>query len=128
MPKKNVFKKWETWVAFFVAILTLVSLIVEVPQKIASLFKSEGEHSEIVQVLAGEIMDEDGNPLPDVEVQLPEFNVSGKTDRNGSFELKVKVPKQSQVSFRARKEGFETVNLDPCLGDSFLNFQMRAKK
>ena len=128
MPKKNVFKKWETWVAFFVTILTLVSLIVEVPQKIAILFKSEEEHAEIVQVLAGEIMDEDGNPLPDVEVQLPEFNVSGKTDRNGSFELTVKAPKQSQVTFRARKEGFETVNLDPYLGNRFFNFQMRAGK
>ncbi len=127
MPKKKFFEKWQTWVTFLVALLTLIGLMIDLPQKIIPLFKSEKPDAKIRQVLAGEIVDEEGNPLPDVIVQLPEFDVLARTDSFGKFKLEVLAPKQARVAFRARKEGFEIVNLDPYLGDRFLNFKMKRK-
>ncbi len=125
MPDKKLFEKWQTWVALVAGILTIITLSFIIPKQIASLFKSEGSTKEITQILAGEILDTDGNPLPDVVVQLPEFNITDKTDENGRFEFNVKAPKQAQVAFRAKKEGYKTVNRDPYLGDSFFNFRMK---
>lgn len=127
MSDKKLFEKWQTWVALVAGILTIISLLFIIPKQIDSLFESEGSIKEITQILAGEILDENGNPLQGVEVQLPEFNISDKTDGNGRFEFSVKAPKQSQVAFRAKKEGYETVNLDPYLGDSFFNFKMKKR-
>ena len=128
MSEKRLFEKWQTWVALVAGILTIISLSFIIPNQIGSLFKSEEKIAEITQILSGEILDENGNPLQGVEVQLPEFNISDKTDENGRFEFNVKAPKQSQVAFRAKKVGYETVNLDPYLGDSFFNFKMKKKK
>ena len=127
MSEKRLFEKWQTWVALVAGILTIISLLFIISKQIGDLFKSEEKSAEITQVLAGEILDEDGNPLQGVEVQLPEFDIFDKTDGNGRFELSVKASKQSQVTFRAKKEGYETVNLDPYLGDSFFNFKMKKR-
>ncbi len=124
MPDKKLFEKWQTWVALVAGILTIISLLFIIPRQIGGLFQPGKSSVEIIQVLAGEILDENGNPLPDVEVQLPEFNVTDKTDENGRFEFNVKATKQAQITFRAKKEGHKTVNLDPYLGDSFFNFKM----
>ncbi len=127
MPDKKLFEKWQTWVALIAGILTIITLSFIIPNQIASLFKSGEKSAEIIQVLAGEILDEHSNPLPGVEVQLPEFNISDKTDENGRFEFSVTASKESQVAFRAKKKGYETVNLDPYLGDSFFNFKMKKR-
>jgi len=125
--KGGIFDKWLTWVAFLAAFLTIVSLLFEIPQKIENLFKAEKPNSNITQVLAGEIVDDRGKPLPGVTVELPEYEIHDETDENGKFRFEVNAPKQTQVAFRARKEGFETINLDPSLGDNFLNFKMGKK-
>ena len=127
MPDKKLFEKWQIWVALVAGILTIITLSFIIPGQIASLFESEESIKEITQILAGEILDEEGNPLSEVVVQLPEFDISDKTDENGRFEFNVKAPKQSQVAFRAKKEGYKTVNLDPYLEDSFFNFKMKKR-
>jgi hypothetical protein len=125
--KDSIFVKWQTWLALCVAFLTIISLLLEIPQKIEDLFKTEKTNSSTTQVLAGEIVDDNGNPLPGVTVELPEYGVQDETDEHGKFRFMVNAPKQARVSFRARKQGFKTINLDPYLGDDFLNFKMSKK-
>ncbi len=127
MSDKRLFEKWQTWVALVVGILTIITLSFTISNHVSRLFKKGKKSAETTQILAGEILDERGNPLPEVVVQLPEFNISDKTDENGRFEFNVKASKQAQVAFRAKKEGYKTVNRDPYLGDSFFNFRMKKR-
>ena len=66
MPDKKLFEKWQTWVALVAGILTIITLSFIIPGQIASLFKSQKLEKEITQILAGEILDEEGNPLSEV--------------------------------------------------------------
>ena len=107
--------------------MTIVSLLFEIPKKIENLFTAETPDSNITQILAGEIVDDRGNPLPGVTVELPEYELVDETDERGKFHFEVNAPNQAQVVFRARKEGYQTISLDPSLGDNFLNFKMGKK-
>lgn len=107
--------------------MTIVSLLFEIPQKVDNFFEAEETNSNILQEKAGEIVDNRGNPLPGVTVELPEYGIPDEAEKHGKFRFEVKAPKQAQVTFRARKQGFETINLDPYLGDNFLNFKMGKK-
>ncbi|MEA1934096.1 MAG: hypothetical protein U9N60_06685 [Thermodesulfobacteriota bacterium] len=90
-------------------------------------FYSDDTDSSISQKLTGEIVDEQSIPIIGVIVELPEYNLHNETDEHGKFEFTVKAPKEAQVIFRARKQGFKTINHDPYLGGSFLSYTMRRK-
>jgi CarboxypepD_reg-like domain len=115
-------------VALFVGLLTITSLAIDLPGKIQKLLGPDDMGVQVVQqALAGVIWDEGQEPLPGVEVVLPEFNLTTTTDRNGAFAFQVKDQKQRTVDFIARKDGYKTHNADATLGNTSMNFVMRRK-
>ena len=125
--KKGCLSKWQTWVTFLVALLTAVTLLFQIQEKVVKQFQSDDTDSSISQKLTGKIVDEQSIPVIGVIVELPEYNLHNETNEHGKFEFTVKAPKEAQVVFRARKQGFETINHDPYLGGSFLSYTMRRK-
>lgn len=89
--------------------------------------KSDDTDSSISQKLTGEIVDEQSISIIGVIVELPEYNLHNETNEHRKFEFTVKASKEAQVVFRARKQGFKTINHDPYLGGSFLSYTMRRK-
>ncbi len=125
--KKGCLSKWQTWVTFLVALLTAVTLLFQIQEKVVKLFRFDGKDSSISQKLTGEIVDEQSIPIIGVIVELPEYNLHNETNEHGKFEFTVKASREAQVVFRARKQGFKTINHDPYLGGSFLSYTMRRK-
>ena len=125
--KKGCLSKWQTWVTFLVALLTAVTLLFQIQEKVVKQFQSNDTDSSISQKLTGKIVDEQSIPVIGVIVELPEYNLHNETNEHGKFEFTVKAPKEAQVVFRARKQGFKTINHDPYLGGSFLSYTMRRK-
>jgi hypothetical protein len=127
-PAKTIVERWQTWVALLVGVLTITTLAADLPGKIRKLFaRDESTIQLIQQPLSGVIWDEGHEPLPGVEVVLPEFNLASTTDRNGAFTFQVKAQKQRTVDVIARKDGYKTHDVDATLGNTSLNFTMRRK-
>ncbi len=129
--KKGCLSKWHTGIAIVVIpLLTAVMLIFNIQEKVVVLVKqfySDDTDSSISQKLTGEIVDEQSIPIIGVIVELPEYNLHNETNEHGKFEFTVKASREAQVVFRARKQGFKTINHDPYLGGSFLSYTMRRK-
>ena len=84
-PKKPFLEKWQTWLALAIAVLTVVTMVLELPSKIGVLFP-EGttpENKVLEQTLAGSVRDELGTPLAEVQVALPELGLITTTDQLG---------------------------------------------
>ena len=112
--------------------LFVVVYLVNPPALIADPSHTRAEEVETVEIiqqpLAGAILDENGNPLADVQVSLPEFNVAVRSDDLGNFSFKVGAPKQATVRIMAQKDGFVTRRQDVTLGNTGLTFKMERKK
>ena len=131
-PKKSLLARWQAWVVLLTAIVTLVTMLLELPQKIWTLLNPSSESTlvedEIIQPLSGVVKDEDGNPLPGVVVILPEYNLTDTTNWFGKFEFQLKAPKQVAVSLIAQIEDYMSYSADPTLGNTSYNFVMRKPK
>ena len=125
-PVKTIVEKWQTWVALFVGVLTITSLAADLPGKIRKIFAPDESTIQVIQQpLSGVIWDEGHEPLPGVEVVLPELKLVTMTDRHGAFAFQVKAPKQRTVDVIAKKDGYMTYNADATLGNTSFNFTMR---
>lgn len=84
--------------------------------------------SEILkQSLAGFILDQDGEPLPGVNVNILEYEVSDLTNNQGKFSFEIKGEKNSSVRLMAQKQGFKSHRQDVTLGNNNLSFKMEPK-
>ncbi|GKS70267.1 hypothetical protein W03_22710 [Nitrosomonas sp. PY1] len=126
-PTQGLLEKWQIWVGIMVGVLTILSLITELPGKIMSTIKPQVEVSTL-QSLAGAIRNEANDPLPGVQVSLPQFNLTNTTDRYGQFRFDVKASKQDSVALLAQKPGYQNYEADVTLGNTSLGFTMRIKK
>jgi hypothetical protein len=81
----------------------------------------------ILQKLAGVIWDDNREPVAEVEVYLPEFDLTTSTDHQGKFLLQVQATPQRQVRLIARKAGYEPRQEDPTLGNTSLSFVLRRR-
>jgi hypothetical protein len=81
----------------------------------------------VKQSLAGIILDAQGNPLPDVVVTLPAFNLSDTTDTRGTFSFDVKAEKEASVRLMAQKPGYQTHRQDATWGNTQLTFTMERQ-
>ncbi|UCE05720.1 MAG: hypothetical protein JSW07_19340 [bacterium] len=133
---KKLLEKWQTWVTLAIAILTLMTLLVEVPQKISGIFKSDGKKRPVeLQTLAGTVWDEESDqPLTGVTVYLEDIKdkhgnvISDTTDWTGRFELKVKAPYRTMMNLVAIKEGFETSHGFATLGNTNEDIILKKQK
>lgn len=123
---KKLLQKWQTWVTLAIAMLTLISLLVEVPQKIIALFNSDGKKRPVkVQTLAGTVWEQDSNrPVEGVFVYLEDVKdkngnvISDTTDWTGRFELKARAPYRMSVTLVAIKQDFVTAHRYATLGNT----------
>lgn len=129
---KPLVEKWQAWVGLAVAILTAVTLVVQLskdlnptPHPIAPT-PAAGE-TPTLQPLSGSIRNEANDPLPDVQVSLPQFTLIQTTDQFGQFRFEVNASDQETVALLAQKPGYQTYETDVTLGNRALGFTMRKK-
>lgn len=132
---KGLLDKWQTWAGLVVTLLTVVSLIADLPGKLNAVFqdkpaiKSEAdeESQKLEQLLEGSIRDEAGQPVEGVKVSLPKFNQIVTTDPLGQFRFRVTDLKQETVGLLAQKDGFEPYENDFTLGNTEISFTLKEK-
>jgi hypothetical protein len=115
-------------VVFLGALLSLLTVALDLPTRIPKIFPSTSATTEVLQTVSGMIVDERQEPLADVEVFVPEFNLTASTDRHGIFTLQVRAMPQRPIKLVARKGGYMTYTADATLGNTSFNFTMRREK
>ena len=80
------------------------------------------------QTLSGSVHNETNDPLPDVQVALPEFGITTHTNTLGRFHLQAEAPHQATVELLAQKEGYQTHRQYATLGNTQLSFTLQQKK
>jgi hypothetical protein len=133
---KPLVEKWQAWVALIIGLLTAVTLAIKLPQELDSTTATSGIRSTpkptapekpTPQLLIGAIRNEANDPLPDVQVSLPRFNLTKTTDSLGQFQFEVTASEQETVALLAQKPGYQTYEVDVTLGNTALGFTMRKK-
>jgi hypothetical protein len=127
-PTRSWVEKWQTWVVFLAALLSLMTVVLDLPTRIREIFTSTSETTAVLQTVSGMIVDERQEPLADVEVFVPEFNLTSSADRHGVFILQVRAMPQRSVKLVARKGGYVTYTAYATLGNTSFNFTMRREK
>jgi hypothetical protein len=127
-PARSWVEKWQTWVVFLAALLTLMTVVLDLPTRIREIFTSTSATTEVLQTISGMIVDERQEPLANVEVFVPELNLTSSTDRHGVFTLQVRAVPQRPVKIVARKGGYVTYRADATLGNTSFNFTMQRAK
>jgi hypothetical protein len=128
-PDGSWLEKWQTWAVFLVALLSLLTVALDLPTRISKIFPSTSATTEVLQTVSGMIVDERQEPLADVEVYVPEFpNLNAYTDSHGVFTLQVRAMPQRPVKLVARKGGYIMYTADATLGNTSFNFTMRREK
>ena len=120
------------WTAIVVVILVLIAATVAVYaiDRIAAprLELSQEQTKPLVQTLSGSIHNETNDPLPNVQVALPEFGITTRTNALGRFSLQAEAPYQATVELLAQKEGYQTHRQYATLGNTQLSFTLQPKK
>jgi hypothetical protein len=127
-PVRTWLDKWQTWVVFLAALLSLITVALDLPTRIQETFTSTSVTTEVLQTVSGMITDERQEPLADVEVLVPEFNLTSSTNRHGVFTLQARAMPQRPVKLVARKGGYVTYRADATLGNTSFNFTMQREK
>jgi len=125
---KTWLEKWQTWMVFLAALLSLITVTLNLPTRIRETFTSTSATTEVLQRLSGMISDERQEPLADVEVFVPEFKLTAITDRHGAFAIQVRAMPQRPIKLVARKDGYATYRADATIGNTSFNFSMRREK
>ncbi len=134
-PPKGILDKWIIWTGLVVTLLTLVSLIADLPGKFDAIFpnkttvKAEGEDESqmLEQPLEGSVRDENGQPVEGVKVSLPKFRQTVTTDPLGQFRLRVTDHRQETVALLAQKGGYELYENDLTLGNTQISFTLKKE-
>ena len=120
------------WTAIVVVLLVLIAATVAVYaiDRIAApnLKPSLEQTQPLAQTLSGSIHNETNDPLPDVQVALPEFGITTHTNALGRFTLQAEVPHQATVELLAQKEGYQTHRQYATMGNTQLSFTLQRKQ
>jgi hypothetical protein len=101
---------WQARVGFLVAVLTVFSLVLDLPTKVQQALRDVGRgpptEATIEQTIAGEVWDEKG-PLDGVQVSLLGLGLSTTTDQVGTFSFKVRGERDLELRLLAQKAGYQ---------------------
>ena len=126
-------KRWSLWLGMLAALLTIIALAFDIPEKFAETFPdvTPDETTAITTAIttAGLVQDENGNPLADVSIQLPELGVQAHTNTAGHFAFTRQADQQKIQSSRliAQKAGYTTWNDYVTVGDPAFNFSLHKE-
>jgi TIR domain/Carboxypeptidase regulatory-like domain len=129
---KPLVEKWQAWVGLIVAILTAMTLVVQLSKNLEPATSPITPTPATVEplkllLLSGSIRSEANDPLSDVQVSLPQFKLTTTTDQFGQFRFEVTASDQDTVALLAQKPGYQTYEADVTLGNTALGFTMRKK-
>lgn len=135
-PKKKLLEKWQTWVGLIGGILAILAALTELPEKVVKMteiFWSKPEDSienaatATMQVLAGQIQDENGRPLPGVIVTLPDHEKTDTTNTYGRYRFEILALPFEPVKLQAFKpdSDYEPINRDVAVSGKPDTFQMQ---
>lgn len=124
-PRRGWLERWYTWVALLAALLTVLSLTLDVPGQVRDLWYGLAAQRLARQTLAGVIWDAHRQSLPGVQVFVPELNLTTTTDVRGYFRLQAPATHQRAVELIASKSGYETRTIEATLGTTNVQFVMR---
>ena len=120
------------WTAIVVVLLVLIAATIAayaINRIAAPNPKSPPEQTQpLAQTLSGSIHNETNDPLPDVQVALPEFGITTHTNALGRFSLQAEAPHQATVELLAQKEGYQTHRQYATMGNTQLSFTLQRKK
>ncbi len=119
---KPLVERWQAWAGLAVAVLTAVTLLLDLPAKWGGAPPSV---LPLEQPLAGTVLDEGtGEPLPDVVISLPDFDMKRTSEGDGSFRFRVTSQRQASIKFTAQKSGYKSYSNYATLGNTDLRFPM----
>lgn len=105
-----------TCLLLFLAMLVAVAVYRKVgpdPEEVAGA----QEKAPSLQMLRGQVLDaQSREPLPGVEVRLPDYGLVRVTDQYGQYAFELAVAAGTRVNWRATKKGYEPLNQDPSVG------------
>jgi len=111
---KPLVGRWQAWAGLAVAVLTAVTLLLDLPVKWG---RAPPSAVPLEQPLAGTVLDEGtGEPLPEVVICLPDFDMKRTSEWDGSFRFRVTSQRQaSNEEPRPSRRGLLTIQaaLDP---------------
>ncbi|EIJ35998.1 TIR domain-containing protein [Thiothrix nivea] len=121
--------RWSLWLGILAALLTIIALAFDIPTKFAEAFPGFMPKETKAITTAGLVQDENGNPLADVSIQLPELGVQTQTNAAGRFTFTLQPDQQKLQSSRliAQKAGYTTWNDYVTLGDPAFNFSLHKE-
>lgn len=123
---KPLVERWQAWAGLAVAVLTAVTLLLDLPAKWGGAPPSAVP---LEQPLAGTVLDEGtGEPLPDVVISLPDFDMKRTSEGDGSFRFRVTSQRQASIKFTAQKSGYKSYSNYATLGNTDLRFPMEKGK
>lgn len=134
--RKGWAEQWQTWVGVVVGVLTAITLAVELPKKMgpAPVPNSVLDDTQAIdaekprrQPLSGAIRNDANDPLPDVQVSLPQFNLTTTTDAVGQFRFEVMAADQESIALLAQKPGYRPYETDVTAGNTALGFTMKKR-
>jgi hypothetical protein len=138
--KKPVLERWQTWVGLIGGILAILAALTELPGKAVKIYellmsnhKPDSTQTTVElksQTLEGQIVDEQGEPLPGVIVYLQGYGYDTTVTTNewGKYKFEIEAPVGARAKLQARKSGYEILNQDPLLGGKPDTFQMHKLK
>ena len=127
--EKALLDKWQAWVVIVGGILAAILAATQIKDRVWPPIVNNEQTQLLEQPLAGTIHDEHNDPLPEVEVALPEFKGAvTKTDRFGRYALSVNAPREKTVTLVAQKPDYETQEHDATLGNVNFDFTMQRKQ
>lgn len=122
---KPLVERWQAWAGLAVAILTAVTLLLDLPEK----WREPTPTVPIEQQLGGTVLDEvTREPLEGVVVSLPDFDMKKTTGTDGSFHFRVTGQKQALINFTAEKGGYKIYMNKATLGNADLRFPLEKSQ
>ena len=80
-----------------------------------------------IRDFAGIVWDENGEPLSNVIIVLPELNLKDTTDDLGMFSFFISNFEHPTVNLIAAKDGYESYEAEGTVGNKSYNFKMQKK-
>ena len=120
------------WTAIVIVVLALIAATVAayaIDRITAPRLETKPKQTQPrTQTLSGSIHNETNDPLPDVQVSLPEFGITTHTNTLGRFHLQAEATHQATVELLAQKDGYRTHRQYATLGNTQLSFTLQQKK
>ena len=104
MKTKSFLEKWQVRVGLIVALLTVLTLTLQIPEKIKELINTMTPIPTSCR-FHGSVVDSAGNPVSEARLIIEGKKGEGITSQSGDFSFEVEVPEGQVVRLKVEKDG-----------------------